>query len=141
MFFGKPWCHKWLPGWITFKLWKQDTVAIGNPERHVLKASHRGSKQQWRSCVAISLRTPVIMFNRSHVNIGRAFTSQSLLLLLARATHIYFCSSRTSCSWWITQSTQRHRRGCNKTRGSEKNQWWYGLLDVVSWWPATLFKR
>ena len=34
------------------------------PERHVRKASHCGSKQQWRSC------------------------SQSLLLLLARATYI-----------------------------------------------------
>ena len=40
------------------------SVAIGNPERHVCKASHRGSKQQMRSC------------------------SQSLLLLLARATHM-----------------------------------------------------
>ena len=40
------------------------SVAIGNPERHVRKASHRGSKQQWRSC------------------------SQSLLLWLARATHM-----------------------------------------------------
>ena len=39
-------------------------VAIGNPERHVRKASHRGSKQQQRSC------------------------SQSLLLLLARPTYI-----------------------------------------------------
>jgi len=25
---------------------KNNTVAIGNPERHVRKASHRGSKQQ-----------------------------------------------------------------------------------------------
>ena len=40
------------------------TVSIGNPERHVRKASYRGSKQQYRSC------------------------SQSLLLLLARATYI-----------------------------------------------------
>ena len=39
-------------------------VAIGNPERHVRKASHRGSKQQQRSC------------------------SQSLLLLFARATYM-----------------------------------------------------
>ena len=31
------------------------TPVIGNPERHLRKASHRGSKQQWRSCVAISL--------------------------------------------------------------------------------------
>jgi len=65
------------------------TVAIRNPERHVRKASHRGSKQQWRSPDEITL------------------------LLLVRTTHIYFCSSRTSRSWWITQSTQRHRRGCN----------------------------
>jgi len=36
----------------------------------------------------LSSRTLVIMFNRSHVNIGRATTSQSLLLLLARATHM-----------------------------------------------------
>ena len=35
------------------------------------------------------------------------------LLLLVRATYIHFCSSRTSHSWWITQSTQHHRRGCN----------------------------
>jgi len=36
----------------------------------------------------LSLRTLVVTFNRSHVNIGRATTSQSLLLLLARATYI-----------------------------------------------------
>ena len=36
----------------------------------------------------LSSRTLVIMFSRSHVNIGRATTSQSLLLLLARATYI-----------------------------------------------------
>ena len=35
------------------------------------------------------------------------------LLLLVRTTYMYFCSSRTSRSWWITQSTQHHRRGCN----------------------------
>jgi len=50
-------------------------VAIGNPERHVRKASHRGSRQQQRSPDEITLLLPV------------------------RATHIYFCSSRTSRSW------------------------------------------
>jgi len=44
---------------------------------------------------------------------NRDHASQSLLLLLARSTHTYFCSSRTSRSWWITQSTQHHWRGCN----------------------------
>ena len=71
------------------QVWKY-SVAIGNLKRHMRKASHRGSKQQ-RSCVAISLRvrrTLVIMFNRSHITISRASTSQSLLLLLARRTYI-----------------------------------------------------
>jgi len=36
----------------------------------------------------LSSRMLVIKFNRSHVNIGRATTSQSLFLLLARATYI-----------------------------------------------------
>jgi len=36
----------------------------------------------------LSLRTLVIMFNLSHVNIDRATTSQSVLLLLARAAYI-----------------------------------------------------
>jgi len=35
--------------------WRFAYVAIRNPERHVRKASHCGSKQQQRSCVAISL--------------------------------------------------------------------------------------
>jgi len=38
----------------------------------------------------LSSRTLVVTINRPHVNIGRATTSQSLLLLLARATHIFF---------------------------------------------------
>ena len=39
-------CVKADPG-TTFTSWSQHHfVAIGNPERHMLKASHRGSKQQ-----------------------------------------------------------------------------------------------
>jgi len=49
----------------TLTSWSQHHfVAIGNPERHMRKASHRGSKQ-----------------HRDHA-------SQSLLLLLARLTYI-----------------------------------------------------
>jgi len=35
--------------------------------------------------------------------------------IIAFSHHIYACccSSRTSRSWWITQSAQHHRRGCN----------------------------
>jgi len=41
---------------------------------------------------------------------NRDHASQSLLLLLARATHTYFCSSLTSRSWWITiNATPRER--------------------------------
>jgi len=53
---------------------KLRTVAVSNNRDHARN---------------LSLRTLVIMFNRSHVNIGRAATSQSLLLLLARATYVY----------------------------------------------------
>jgi len=37
--------------------------------------------------------------------------------IIACSRHIYVwcCSSRTSRSWWITQSTQHHRRGRNNT--------------------------
>ena len=37
--------------------------------------------------------------------------------IIACSRHIYVwcCSPRTSRSWWITQSTQHHRRGCNNT--------------------------
>jgi len=31
----------------------------------------------------------------------------------SRHLYVWCCSSRTSRSWWITQSTQHHRRGCN----------------------------
>ena len=35
------------------------------------------------------------------------------IIACSHHTYIYFCSSRTSRSWWITQSTQCYRRGCN----------------------------
>jgi len=68
----------------------------------------------------LSLRTLVVAFNRSHVNIGRATTSQSLLLLLACDTYsILWCYALpTSRSWWFTQPTQRHRRGRNTGLGN-----------------------
>ena len=39
------------------------------------------------------------------------------LLLLARATYVWCCSSRTFRSWWIAHSTQHQRRGCNTLAG------------------------
>ena len=44
------------------------------------------------------------------------------------APHIYgCCSSRTSRSCWITHSTQRQRRGCN--REWKFRLYWYGLNE------------
>ena len=51
--------------WLTKFALKEQIVAIGNPERHMHKASHRGSKQQWSSHAMITL------------------------LLLVRATYMY----------------------------------------------------
>jgi len=65
------------------------------------------------------LHTVAASNNRDHA-------SQSLLLLLVRATHIYCCSSYTSRSWWITQSTQRHWRGCNTTMAQDSYIQWLG---------------
>jgi len=36
------------------------------------------------------------------------------MIACSRYVYVWCCSSRTSRSWWITQSTQHHRRGCNK---------------------------
>ena len=58
------------------------------------------------SGMCAKLRTAAASNSRDHA-------SQSLLFLLAHATHIYFCSSHTPRSWWITQSTQYHGRDCN----------------------------
>jgi len=52
---------------------KLRTVAVSNNRDHARN---------------LSFRTLVVAFNRSHVNVGRATTLQSLLLLLARASYI-----------------------------------------------------
>jgi len=53
------------------------------------------------------LRTVAASNNRVHM-------PRSLYhCLFALHIYIYCCSSRTSRSWWITQSTQRQRRGSN----------------------------
>ena len=89
------------------------------------KQNHLSPKNNWqlktasRSCLVLlrseisssmcaKLQTVAASNNRDHA-------SHSLLLLLARATHIYFRSSHISRSWWITQSTQHHLRCCNSS--------------------------
>jgi len=73
-------------------------------------------------------------------------------LLLVRATYIYFCSSRTSHSWWITQSTQHHRRGCNNInymptvsspefRHFSLKIWCYHVKEVLFVWYLIDFSK
>jgi len=57
------------------------------------------------SDICAKLRTVAASNNRDHA------CNLSYYCLLA--LHIWCYSSRTSRSWWITQSTQHHRRGCN----------------------------
>jgi len=60
------------------------------------------------SSMCAKLRTVAASINRDH---ARNLSYYCLLVL-----HIWRCySSRTSRTWWITQSTQHHRRGCNTT--------------------------
>jgi len=76
---------------------------VGKSQRHVRKASHRGSKRQQRSCVAISLILSTLLFAISLLSYycllaPRTYFCSSrrnlstLLLLLARATNIYTIS-------------------------------------------------
>jgi len=89
------------------------------------------------------LRTVAASNNRDH---ARNLSYYCLLGL-----HIWWCySSRTSCSWWITQSTQHHRRGCNNSNGSASCDeicafHWFlapaliGWLRDIPWWaPACI---
>jgi len=65
------------------------------------------------SGICTKLRTVAASNNRVHMPWSLYYClccSRHMLML-----YVWCCSSRTSRSWWITQSTQRHRRGCNMT--------------------------
>jgi len=90
------------------------TVAIGNPERHMRKASHCGSKQQQSSHAMIILRVRWSLRSMVHKLISAELPRHDhSIIACSRHIYLWCCSSRTSRSWWITQSTQHHRRGCN----------------------------
>jgi len=61
---------------------------------------------------AVAIGNPALCFalwQQATIEIMRRNLSYYCLL----APRTYFCSSRTSRSWWITHLTQHHRRGCN----------------------------
>ena len=68
------------------------------------------------------------MWQQATIEIKRRNLS---IIACSRQVYIYFCSSRTSRSWWSTQPTQHHRRGCNSTN----------LLLLISWTSATKTMR
>ena len=62
-------------------------------------------------CVRLSLRSI------DHTLISAELPHRNLSYYCLLALHMWWCySSHTSRSWWITQSTQHHRRGCNRTK-------------------------
>ena len=91
-------------------------VAIGNPERHMRKASHRGSKQQESSHAMITLHVRYCYVQSLTSLVSPEITRHDhSIIAYSRHIYVWYCSSRTSRSWWITQSTQHHRSGCNSS--------------------------
>jgi len=67
------------------------------------------------SGICANLRTVAASNNRDH--------ARNLSYCCLLALQIWWCySSRTSRSWWITQSTQHHQRGCNTTSWAQNLQ-------------------
>jgi len=78
------------------------------------------------SGICAKLRTVAARNNRVHMPWSvSAYASHQVQAEITRHDHsfiacsrniyVWCCSSHTSRSWWITQSTQHHRRGCNTT--------------------------
>jgi len=81
-------------------------VAIGKPEWQVRKASHCGSKQQWRSCTAIALCICCSLCSIVHKLVSAEIPRRNHSII-ACSCHIHGCCSlHTSCSWRITHSMQ-----------------------------------
>ena len=65
------------------------------------------------SGICAKLRTVAASNNRVHM-------PWSLYYCFSCHIYLWCCSSRTSRSWWITHSTQHHRRGCNNSSGGSR---------------------
>ena len=74
------------------------------------------------TCHDHSSRTLLLRSIVDIVSIIRDYTPRSLYCCLFAPHICMVCSSRTSRSWWITQSTQHHRRGFNSTYKSSHFQ-------------------
>ena len=90
-----------------FMLWNGVKHAINwRPIRYKMVPNMLLLQSEIPSGICAKLRTVAASNNRDHAS----NLSYNCLLVL----HIWWCySSHTSRSWWITQSTQHHRSGCN----------------------------
>ena len=83
-----------------------ETSSAGKTGIRTLMSSLVMLRSEIPSGMCAKLHTVAASNNRDH---ARNLSYYCLLVL-----HIQWCySSRTSRSWWITQSTQHHQRGCN----------------------------
>ena len=82
------------------------TVTIENPERHVRKASHCGSKHQQRSCVAISLRVRLSLRSIVRKSISAELPRRNLscYCLLVPRTYIFLL-----CAHPVSDETHNQR--------------------------------
>ena len=114
----------------TFFVWRLNSARPSHPGHSTILL-----RSEIPSGMRAELRTVAASNNRDH-------PTRSLYYCLF-APHTQWCySSRTSRSWWITQSTQHHRRGCNT---SIRDTWFFGPNErsLVSFknWKLGLEKR
>ena len=84
---------------------KLRTVAASNNTDHPTRSL---SSSPLASTIKFTTFTSI---NRGHS--PRSLHRDHSIIACSRHMYVWCCSSRTSRSWWITQSTQHHRRGCN----------------------------
>jgi len=112
-------CDLWLNTWRWSKFW-QDRDDKRNQSlevvwlcqvRMLIKENifqYQLLRSEIPSGMCTKLCTVAASNNRDH--------ARNLFYCCLLALHIWWrYSSRTSRSWWIIQSTQHHRRGCNTT--------------------------
>jgi len=97
----------------TFFVWRLNSARPSNPGHSTILL-----RSEIPSGICAKLHTVAASNNRVHM----PWSLYSCLF----APHIYvwYCSSHTTRSWWIAQSTQHHRRGCNNTTN---------LIETVKW--------
>jgi len=84
----------------TFFVWRLNSARRSHPGHSTIVL-----RSEIPSGICAKLHTVAASNNRVHM-------PWSLYYCLF-APHVWCCSSRTSRSWWIAQSTQHHQRGCS----------------------------